>query len=500
MITYKESTGNEELKAKKTTAPLRSEDYVIQSMPPLLGTIDMTTIYLATIFFIVNATTAAAGGVSTLTYWLVAGVAFLIPTGIATAQLAVMFPREGGLYNWTYKSFGNFWSFFASFCSWLPGVLMIISASSTILGFIQALNKGWQLAPWEQGILILVIIIGSGFIATRRFRRIQNVVNFAVYLSIIGVILLGLASLFWLWQGKIAAVPFNNINYWMLSPNNFSIFGLIVFTYMGVAVPMQLGGEVIEKRAITRHLIWGSLFAIAGSLIISFSVLVLFGSNVSDDPFTALFSTFNKGLGSIAGTVASVFILCFLLVVPVVYNYAFARILMVGGIDHRIPTRLSHLNKNRIPSSAITFQTVIAAFLAAMIYFVIPFLSNNGTGTIFAQVTHSITQAAATLVWAMATLFLFANLFFYLTRGRKQLEKHRLFPGPVLWLSAIGGTVVCLAAVVNTFSYSWVPDMISNSQWWFIVGAISLLGLMIGGVASMFANSQAVWQEINKPT
>lgn len=499
MITYKESTGGEEQKTRKTTASLRSEDYVIQSMPPLLGTVDMTTIYLATIFFIVNATTAAAGGVATLTYWLIAGIAFLIPTGIATAQLAVMFPREGGLYNWTYKALGNFWSFFASFCAWLPGVLMIISASSTILGFIQALNKQWQFAPWQQGILMLVIILGTGFIATRRFRRIQNVVNFAVYLSIFGIVLIGLATLFWLWQGKIAAVPFNSVDYWMLSPSNFSIFGLIVFTYMGVTVPMQLGGEIIEKRAITRHLIWGSLLVIVGSLIVTFSVLVIFGSSVLDDPFTALLSTLNRSMGPIGGTIAIVCVLCFLLIVPVVYNYAFARILMVGGIDHRLPTRLSHLNKNRVPSAAITFQTAIAAILTIFIYFLFPLFSNNGTGTIFSQVTHSITQAAATLVWAIATLFLFANLFYYLIRGRALLDKHRIFPAPVLWLSAIAGTIVCVIAILNTFFYSWVPDMIPNSQWWFIVGSVSLVGLMVGGVASMFANSQAVWQEINRP-
>ena len=160
---------------------------------------------------------------------------------------------------------------------------------------------------------------------------------------------------------------------------------------------------------------------------------------------------------------------------------------------------LSRLNRHRVPSSAITFQTVIALSLAVLIYFVLPIFSNNGSGAIFAQVTHSITQAAATLVWAIATLFLFANLLYFLTRGRAQLEQKRVASPLMLWLSVILGPIICIAAIVNTFIFSWVPDTIPNSQWWFIVGSVALVGLMVGGVASMFANSQAVWQEINKP-
>lgn len=58
---------------------LVSEDYVVKTMPPLLGAFDMTATYLLIIFFITNAPTAAAGGPAAFTYLLLGGITFFIP-------------------------------------------------------------------------------------------------------------------------------------------------------------------------------------------------------------------------------------------------------------------------------------------------------------------------------------------------------------------------------------------------------------------------------------
>src|SRR5579859_3043560 len=61
-----------------TQLPLISERYVAQTMPPTLGTLDMTSTYLMIIFFITNTTTAVAGGAAAFTYWIIGGVTFFI--------------------------------------------------------------------------------------------------------------------------------------------------------------------------------------------------------------------------------------------------------------------------------------------------------------------------------------------------------------------------------------------------------------------------------------
>jgi len=81
-VGHKPGTGKLSLtpdKKLRTPAPLASESYIVKTMPPLLGTWDMTATYLMIIFFITNVTTAVAGGAAAFTYWLLGGITFFIP-------------------------------------------------------------------------------------------------------------------------------------------------------------------------------------------------------------------------------------------------------------------------------------------------------------------------------------------------------------------------------------------------------------------------------------
>src|ERR1700738_1097911 len=172
--------------------PLASEEYIVKAMPPILGMFDMTAVYLVAIFFIVNSVSAAGGGAAGFTYWIVCGLTFFVPCAIATAQLGVMFPHEGSLYNWTHKALGGYWSFFIGFCAWVSGLLVIVAGADIVISFMQGLNSNWLVAPWQQGLAIIALIALSGIIAVQRFRTVQNVVNVVVCLIGLAVVLVGL--------------------------------------------------------------------------------------------------------------------------------------------------------------------------------------------------------------------------------------------------------------------------------------------------------------------
>ena len=180
---------------------LKSEEYVVKAMPSVLGKFDMVAIYLMIIFYITNSTVAASGGPAAFTFLALGGIAFFIPCVIATAQLGVMFPHEGALYNWTHRAFGGYWSFFVAFCAWFPGVLVMITAGDVVVTFIQGLNANWLVQPWQQGLAIVAIVVFSGVIATRRFRMVKNTINMVAVLTFVAVFLLGLAAVVWLAKG-----------------------------------------------------------------------------------------------------------------------------------------------------------------------------------------------------------------------------------------------------------------------------------------------------------
>lgn len=88
-----------------------------------------------------------------------------------------MFPGEGPIYVWTNKAFGPFLGFFAGFCAWWPGVLVMIATGDAVVSLISQLNSNWLQQPWQQGLVIILVIAFSLLLSVLRFRVTQNYVN-----------------------------------------------------------------------------------------------------------------------------------------------------------------------------------------------------------------------------------------------------------------------------------------------------------------------------------
>ena len=494
---------------RKEDTPLASEDYVVKTMPHILGKLDMTTTYLMAIFFIVNAVTAANGGAAAFTYLILGGVTFFIPCAIATAQLGYMFPHEGSLYNWTHKALGSYWSFFIGFCSWFPGVLVMVAGAATALGFLQGLNSTWLVAPWQQGLAILIILAFSGFMSLQRYRTVQNVINIVVGLVFVAVVLIGISAVVWLAKGHQSATNFADLNGWNIkwSPTtgNINLFGLITLAYLGTEVPLNMGGEMrgagrdegTRRRIVTSHLLWGTILVFVGYFVATLALLVVQGSAAGSIGSFSLISTVDMVLGKTLGDITAVCIICFFVMIPVVYNCAFARLLLVAGIDQRLPVNIGKLNKHRVPANAMIFQVVIAMVLTVLTFMIAPYVVNLGKPVDLAAEVYNITQACATLVWAISTAFFFINLAIFYYRDKAAFHRVRIFPMPILVASTIIGPIACLLAIVDSLFISWIP-LVSNQNWSYIVGGLTMVCLIFATIGGILATSEANWQSIEQ--
>jgi amino acid transporter len=477
---------------------LASEEYVVKTMPPILGTFDMTATYLLIIFFITNATTAASGGPAAFTYLLLGGITFFIPSVIATAQLGVMFPNEGSLYNWTHKAFGGFWSFFSAFCAWFPGVLVMISAGDALVSFIQGLNSQWLTDPKEQGIVIIVVILFGGVLATQRMRTLQNIVNIVAILTFFGAFLVGIAGVVWLMSGHASATNFAHLADWNLNwkpgVGNINLFGLVALAYLGAEGPLNMAGEIRERKVIGKHLAWGTILVFIGYFMATFSLLVVEGpANASASPFS-LVTTVNMALGSVFSGITAICIMSFFVVTIAVYGATYARLPMVAAIDQRLPVFMGRLNKHRVPANAVWIQVIFALIVTLLIFFVIPFAIPLGTPVDLSTEVYNIMLAASTLVWAFSTLFLFVNLAIFYFRDSVTFNKQRIFPLPVLFIAVPLGSLSCILAVIDTLFYSWIGTLINNAQWLLAIGGVTIACIIIAVIGSMYASSQATWE------
>src|SRR6266446_876107 len=478
---------------------LASEEYVVKTMPPILGTVDMTATYVLVILYITNVTTAIPGGAATFTYWFLGAVTFFIPCVIATAQLGSMFPYEGSIYNWTYKAFGSSWSFFAALVAWFPGVLVLISAGDLFVGFVQGLNSNWLVEPWQQGLVVIAVCILSGVIATQRLRMVQNLVNVAAGFMLLGIFLIGLAGIAWLLTGHPSATSFSHPSDWSISSDpktgNLALFGVIALAYLGTEVPLRMGGEITGHGVIKRHLLWGTLIVLVGYLMPTFSVLVVRGQN-ADYTLFSLISTVDMALGKIVGSIVLLSLMIFLVMSAAVYNSTYARLLLVGAIDQRLPKAIGRLNKYRVPASATNFQTVAAAAITALIFCIIPYVVKLGKPADLSVEFLQVILAAATLMWAASQLFLFIDLVALYFRDRGAFRTRLIFPAPVLWISVVLGLTGCSLAIVDTLLNSWIPTLIGNGQWWYVVGGLTASCIIVAACGSIFASSEAQWEDL----
>jgi glutamate:GABA antiporter len=492
----------EESFAAHTSLP--SESYVERALPPIHTTLDLTILFVVILFFITNDSTAVAGGPAGLTLWVIGGLFFFIPCSIATAQLGVLFTHEGSLYSWTHKTFGGFMSFFVGFSAWVPGSLLILATSDLVVSIVQGLNPKWLADPRSQGIAMLVIIAVAGMIAVQRQRTIQNMVNVIFVALLLGTALVFLSGLVWLAHGKSSVTPFNQPAGWNpFTSANYPLFGTIVLGFLGVNLPLNVGGELAasnegaKRRSIKGHLLWGSLIVLACYLASTFGVLVVQGQNASFNLYAPV-STVSMALGPLAGDITAVCIMITLIIATVVYTYIFARFLLVGGIDGRLPSGLGSLNRNRVPSNAILLQTVFAGILVALFFLVIPYIGVlSGPPAHLAASFYFVSVGAATLIWAFATCFLFVNLLRLMARNRGVFRHHQIFPTWLLVSSSVIGLVVGLAAIIDTVLNTYDPLDIPNGSWvWFVTGLTVAL-LIIGAIASMLGNGEAGWQKMS---
>src|ERR1700716_115905 len=135
-------------------------------LPRVLNSFDMTIIFVAIVLFIVNSSAIQQAHQAAFTYWILGFLLFLIPGAFVTAQLGQMFPQEGSLYVWTQKALGPFWGFFAGFCAWWPGVLVMVATADLVVTIWQFVEPGSLSKSWMQLIVILAVLWFSAFMST----------------------------------------------------------------------------------------------------------------------------------------------------------------------------------------------------------------------------------------------------------------------------------------------------------------------------------------------
>jgi amino acid transporter len=158
----------------------------------------------------------------------------------------------------------------------------------------------------------------------------------------------------------------------------------------------------------------------------------------------------------------------------VVYNYSFARLMFVSGLERRLPHQFGRVNKNKVPANAVLAQTVIASIAAAIIYFPV----QGGTSN-YATKVYLVLLAAVTVVWCTSMVLLFGDVFFARRSFPEKFKEVQRTPWAVLAVCGVVGIAADAAAVFLLFWAPWAP-IFTKGGWALAVGTIAVVSIGVG--------------------
>jgi glutamate:GABA antiporter len=450
-----------------------------------LGPFDLVVIFIAIVLFINNSAGVQAAGPSVFIFWILAFATFLITGGFVTAQLGRMFPEEGSLYVWTHKALGPFWGFFAGFVAWWPGPIVMVTGGILVATFIQTIagftDNAILTKNWQVGLVVLGVLWFSATMSVLRMRLTQNYVNIQFFAYAAAIFLIGLAGVVWLLKGKSSATdfgagwnPFQGARPVLGIPANLAIFSFAILALLGIETPLNMGVEVNGgEKAIRTYLFWGCIIVMAAYLWTTWGNMVVIQAGAENaNGTTGGALTVGAAMGDVFGIIVSAILAWVFLTAAVVYNYAFARLLFVSGLEKRLPHQLGKVNKNKVPANAVILQTIIASIIAVVVFFVF------GAGDGDANKPFYVLYAGLTIVWCISTALLFLDIFFAKRAAPAKFEEARRIPLNWLYICGAVGTVVNLLAVFFIFVGSWYPTGFPKlsvwNAWMFGITAVSV--------------------------
>jgi glutamate:GABA antiporter len=450
-----------------------SERIAPGALPRVLNSVDMSMIFLAIVLFIVQASVIQPAGPAAYTYWALGFLLFLIPGALVTAQLGLMFPQEGSLYVWTQKALGPFWGFFAGFCAWWPGVLVMVATSDLVVTLWQFIRPGDLGRTWQQMLVILAVLWFSAGMSLMRLRLTQHYINLVVVVYGAAIFLIGLAGVLWLAGGGHSANSFSGASNWLPDSSNWTFFGLVILALLGIEVPLNMGVEIVHLRSIKRYLFWGSLVVMGAYLWATFGNMVTIPV-ASSNPTTGVVSAVQVGFFDqhwLADAVALV-MMWFFISNTCVYNYSFSRLLFVSGLEKRMPAAVARVSPStRVPYVAVLVQTVLASVFAIVTF------GPWAQGADFPAQVYLVVQAAVVVIWCLSMVLLFADVFLVRRSFPDKFEEVRVSRAGLLMVSAVVGIFSSVMGMWVTFKSPWSTEVFTTNGWRESLGLVAIVSV-----------------------
>jgi glutamate:GABA antiporter len=232
---------------------MAAPEATIHALPRAMGLRDLVLFNIVAILSLRWFATAAAAGPSSVSFWILAGLLFFVPQGLAVSHLASRYPNEGGIYYWTKRSFGEGHGFLCGWCYWVNNILYYpnLLMSTAVVGTYvfgrggTGMEGNWSyVLPATLGALWLAV--GLNIVGLRTGRWLQNLGAIGSYLP--GVLLVAFGA-----YAALTRPPATPMSLRTLLPDlgdwsSLNLWASIAFAYAGLELCAVLGDEIRDPR------------------------------------------------------------------------------------------------------------------------------------------------------------------------------------------------------------------------------------------------------------
>jgi amino acid transporter len=447
-----------------------------------LGVRDMTLFTVSAILLLDTLAASASIGVSSITWWIILGILYMVPYGMISAELGTTFPEQGGIYAWIRDTYGKRWSTRLSWLYWLNNVLWLSSVLVLFAGIFAQMFAPDMGLGMKLGIAITVtwVVILVTVLSLRIGKWIPNVGAVIKLIAFLALIAGGIA--YASGDGLVLANDFSVgalVPEWNGSTQYIStiIYGMLGFELMSSAAEEMKN----PRRDIPRAIFWSALIVFLMYLLGTFAILAAVPVGEIDlveglvDTFRILFG--DSALGQSAAMVLGTCVLFTFFSNSVTWSIGCNRSAAEAALDHELPSFLgiSHPKYGTPIGAAITLGACMT--LVLLVYGALASSHEELFWKLF---------AASAVIYMLP--YIGACLAFYRARSMYP-ERPRPYKAPGGDFVALLMTLVCSAILgLSIVLFMYVPG--EGFDWPVVVG--SVVSILLGEVAIRYAEHERV--------
>ena len=409
-----------------------------------LGVRDLVLLNIVAVMSLRWMATSAAAGPSALALWVLAGILFFVPLGLAVSEMSVRQPEVGGIYAWTRTHLGEGHGFVAGWCYWINNVLYPANLLiSTAAMFTYAIGRGGTglETDWTYVVVATLAMLWLAtlinIVGLEVGKWLQNVGALASYLPGVVLIALGVGAM-------LTRPPANTFAVATITPDltnlgALNLWAAVAFAFSGLELSATLSDEVRDpRRSLPRAVLISGLLIAAVYLIGTLSVLWMIPAG-EVNVVSGFLQSIQAGAAASGLQIAWLVPLCALLYTigniggVGAWLIGPARVAFVIGIDRYFPPAFGKVHpKWKTPHVAILVQAGLStAFLL---------LSVLGRGTTVER-AYLILLDTMLLIYFLPFLYLF---IVYVRVAAAPGEPHRVRKS----LTGVAGFALTLFAMI----------------------------------------------------